>query len=246
MSNAQQGKRAPTSSSFTAAATPSCVATQSYPPNRITSACSCFGVPAKTVSVTQTADATTTTSTNTVRETTTVTVATTHVTTTVTATVPAPTPSPLDFEAADQSSSWTWSSNTAQGWDLQVVSTPDRTNQPTRAFRVVNSQYLGFAVLQSVQGFNLQPGATYQISLLVQTTVLDGGNTASRVNLNLFSSTGSCGGPWSPLGNGWYRFGYSFNVVQQEDTNCRIGVTYARNQGTATHYVDNFSVVKVN
>ncbi|KAK8062823.1 hypothetical protein PG997_014920 [Apiospora hydei] len=256
--NAQQAKRAPSSSSSIVVATPSCIATTNYPPDRITSACSCIGVPAKTVRVTQTAAAMTTTNTNTVRATTTVTVATTSVTTTVTvtggvatATLPAATPSPLDFEAADQSGTWTWATNNPQGWDLGVVSTPDRTNQPTRAFRVVDSQYLGFAVLTSVQGFNLQPGATYQLSLLVQTTVLDAGNTASRIYLSMFSSTGNCGAAFNPIsggvpaGNGWYRFSFNFVVVQQQDTNCKIGVTYTRNQGTATHYVDNFSVAKI-
>ncbi|KAK8074168.1 hypothetical protein PG994_005067 [Apiospora phragmitis] len=253
----QQMKRA-TPTSFVVS-TPACVATQSYPPDRITSACSCFGVPAKTVSVTSTASSTTVTNTNTVQATTTIEVATTHVTTTVTTTtgvatvtLPAATPSALDFEAADQSGTWSWYNNNPAGWDGQVVSTQSRYSQPTRAFRVINSQYLGFGYLSTVQAFNLQPGATYQFTMFVSTTVLDAGNTASRLYVQLSSSTGSCGGSWSPLsngvpaGNGWYRFSYTFVAQQQTDTKCKISINYTRNQVTATHYVDDFSISKVN
>ncbi|KAK8102286.1 hypothetical protein PG984_015432 [Apiospora sp. TS-2023a] len=180
------------------------------PPDRITSACSCFGVPAQTVSVTSTAPAATVTNTNTFQATTTIEVATTHVTTTVTTTtgvvtvsVPAPTPSPLDFEAADQSGTWQWSSNNPNGWSMQVVPTANRTGQATRSFEVVNSQYLGFAILQQVQSFYLQPGATYQVTLYAHATVMGSGNSITNVYLQMVTATGySCGPTWNPLPNG--------------------------------------------
>ncbi|KAK7959247.1 uncharacterized protein PG986_004101 [Apiospora aurea] len=56
-----------------------------------------------------------------------------------------------------------------------------------------------------------ETGAMGIQSLLVQTTVLDAGNTASRIYLNMFSSTGNCGAAFNPIaggvpaGNGWYR-----------------------------------------
>ncbi|KAK7972576.1 hypothetical protein PG988_006710 [Apiospora saccharicola] len=246
-----------------APATPSCIATQSYPPDRITSACSCFGVPAQTVSITSTAPATTVTNTNTFQATTTIEVATTHATTTLTTTsgvatvaAPATTPSPLDFESANFAASWTWDNNNPAGWSGQVVSTPSRNGQPTRAFQVVNSQNAGFGILQMVQSFYLQPGATYQLTLYVKSPAAMGaGNSATNIFAQMVTTTGyGCGGPWEPVsggvarGNGWFLYHFSF-VPQPGDGrtySCRIQVGYTRNAATVTHLVDDFNLQKLN
>ncbi|KAK8073453.1 hypothetical protein PG994_004352 [Apiospora phragmitis] len=141
-----QQKRAPSTPTI---ATPGCIATQSFPPDRIASACSCLGVPASTVNVTYTAPTATATSTVSIPATTTVTVATVWQTTTTTTTtgvqtvtVPAPTPANQDFQQGTQQTTWEWSASD-QGWTLGIVQTPDLNNNPTWAFNAASAQNAG-------------------------------------------------------------------------------------------------------
>ncbi|KAK7981423.1 hypothetical protein PG988_003661 [Apiospora saccharicola] len=253
-----QQKRAPSTSTV---ATPGCIATQSFPPDRITSACSCLGVPARTVSVTSTAPTATVTSTASVPSTTAATVATVWQTTTTTATsvrtvwVPAPTPANQNFEQGTQQTTWVWSASDV-GWTLGLVQTPDPDGNPTWAFNAASAQNTrGVAAIDTAfeHRFLLRAGPTYRVSLDVKTTALNL-NRNIATDILFLSSTADghfCGGPWDPLtngvalGNGWHRYTMDFVVPQAQQGYCDA-YTLFRTQGIpGNHFVDNYSIVRL-
>ncbi|KAL0941488.1 FAD dependent oxidoreductase [Colletotrichum truncatum] len=227
-----------------------------YPASRITSACSCIDVPAQTTSVTYTAGTVTVTDTSTslltASATATVWETVSTVTTSGVATVtvaPAPLEN-LDFEKGNFDG-WTYSDNNGAGWDGDIVRVPGANGQPTWAFRSINRQYLGFALLYfNNRYFHLKSGPRYRISFSGKTTAPGAGNTLPNTYFSVVGKPNwSIGASWSsplqngtPLGNGWYRFSGEFTVPARYEGDCGLNIGFTRNTNYVEHFIDNITL----
>ncbi|WQF87073.1 Putative carbohydrate-binding, CenC, Galactose-binding-like domain superfamily [Colletotrichum destructivum] len=241
-----------------AAAPPKCLTNGvTYPASRITSACSCIDVPAQTVSVTYTAGTATVTDTLTSLLTASATATVWETVSTVTTagvatvTVPPAALSNLDFEQGNLNG-WTYYDNNDAGWDGDVVSVAGANGQPTRAFRVINRQYLGFADLRTTnQYFRLKAGSRYRVSMSGKTTST-ASNTLPNVSLNVNTrSNFGINANWYPLqngvglGNGWYRFSGEFTVPAQYEGDFVVAIGFTRSQNYVEHFVDNIAIEQI-
>ncbi|KAH7327773.1 hypothetical protein B0I35DRAFT_1012 [Stachybotrys elegans] len=229
-----------------------------YPASRISSACSCIGVPATTLSVTFTAGTSTVTETSTSLQTasTTVTawetVETTFVDGVETVTVPHPALINMDFETGNLDG-WIEKKGTGgpDAFTVQVVSEAGPSGNPNKAVKITNNLNQGYDYLEMNQSILAEAGAVYRISVAAKSTASNAGATIPKMTgyfwlrrqpLSLILSFSNAG---IPLGNGWYKFTYDFRMPDGKSGESYLFFDFQRNASPISTFLDDITIQRL-